>query len=258
MISFIIPIYNKEQILFKTLSSVLKNIQLAGIDDFEIIAVDDGSRDKSLAEAVRFKKLNNYKRKIHIYSYTKNIGKGFALKYGFLKSKGDPVIFVDGDMDIDTNQILKTLNIFAENRTDILVGSKYLPQSRTYYPFNRYVYSRILKFLTRVMFNLSVSDTQVGLKIFRRGVLDKILPLIIVKRFATDLEILAVAHMYGYRITEAPVIIRHSSANSSSINIWAVKNFLQDMLAIFYRKNLMHYYYKKQHLPFLTPVIQTA
>lgn len=245
MISFIIPVYNKGKILFKTINSLIHRLQENAITDFEIILVNDGSTDNSFAEAVRAKKFNGATDKIKIFHYSKNVGKGFALRFGFSKSVGDPVVFLDGDMDIDTRQIIQGLNFFGPNQPDMVITSKYLPESRVNYPLIRYVYSLVLKGIIRVLFNLSVSDTQVGLKMFRRQVLDAVLPKLVIKHFAFDLELLVVAHMYGFtKIQELPVFIKLDA--TSTIDVWAVKNFCQDIAALYYRKNILKYYDSSQ------------
>ena len=260
MISFIVPVYNKGSVLFKTLFSLLIHLKKSAITDFEIIVVNDGSTDDSFAEAVRFKKFNGETEKIHIFHYTKNIGKGFALRFGFSKSVGDPVVFLDGDMDINASQIIKLFTEYNKSRADMVIGSKYHRRSRIHYPFNRYFYSLLLKAVIHLLFHLQVSDTQVGLKLFKREVLDQVLPKLVIKRFAVDLELLIVAHMLGFnKIKEIPVVIKHTSANLSTINVRAVKNFCIDVAAIWYRKNILRYYtreVKESFLPSLS--VQTA
>lgn len=259
MISFIIPVYNKAGVLFKTLSSLIRHLKKSAVLDYEIIVVNDGSTDNSFAEAVRFKKFNGETEKIKIFHYSKNIGKGFALRFGFAKSSGDPIVFLDGDMDIDTKQVVKALNQFKVKRPDMLIGSKYHPRSRIFYPFNRYLYSLVLRTAIRFLFNLNVTDTQVGLKVFQRRVLKTVFPRLIIKRFAVDLELLVVAHLLGFsKIVELPVIIKHTSANKSTIDIWAVKNFCQDILAIFFRKNILRYYAESNEETVPSLSVQTA
>lgn len=243
MISFIIPVYNKGSVLFKTLSSLIKHLKQSQIKNYEIIVVNDGSTDNSFSEAKRFKNVHGAGKKIRIFHYHKNIGKGFALRFGFSRSIGDPIVFVDADVDIDTNQVISAYHQYSRLQPHILVGSKYHVGSRIHYPLNRYLYSLVLKRIIRFLFKLNVSDTQVGLKIFQRSVLEQVLPRLIIKRFAVDLEILVVATMFGFRkIVEIPVIIEHSSANHSTIDIQAVRNFCQDIFAIWYRKNILNYY----------------
>jgi hypothetical protein len=86
-----------------------------------------------------------------------------------------------------------------------------------------------------------VRDTQVGLKLFRREVLIAVLPRIVVKRYAFDLELLVVTHHLGFsRVVEAPVHI--GQRFSSTINRQAIANILLETAATFYRKNVLRYY----------------
>lgn len=95
--------------------------------------------------------------------------------------------------------------------------------------------------MLRLLFHLEVRDTQVGLKLFRREVLAAVLPRIVVKRYAFDLELLVVAHHLGFtRVVEAPVRIGHRF--SSTINRQAITSILRETAAIFYRKNVVRYY----------------
>ena len=99
---------------------------------------------------------------------------------------------------------------------------------------------------TKLLFGLDVTDTQVGMKIYKRRVLEDVLPRLLVKQFAFDIEILAVAHHLGYRrIFEAPVEINLFSSKSSIV--WGkmfriIFNMLNDTFAVFYRLRILHYY----------------
>src|SRR3990167_5784521 len=138
MISFIIPVYNKGTVLYTTLISLIRRLNQASVTDYEIIIINDGSTDDTFAQAVRFKKFNGDTEKIKIYHYSKNVGKGFAMRYGFSRSSGDPVVYLDGDMDIDTKHVVNSLEKFRLNQPDMVIGSKYNPKSRIFYPLNRY------------------------------------------------------------------------------------------------------------------------
>src|SRR3989338_3959422 len=98
-LSLIVPAYNKGSEVFKTISSYVDELKKL-IYDWEIIVVDDASQDKTLREAVRGKRFNGNSKRIKIYSYNLNQGKGFALYYGFKKSSGDAIIFADSDLDL--------------------------------------------------------------------------------------------------------------------------------------------------------------
>ena len=99
--------------------------------------------------------------------------------------------------------------------------------------------------LIKFLFGLSLRDTQVGLKLYRRGVLEDVLPRLLVKRFAFDIEILAVAHYLGYtKIYEGPIELDFSGASTiTSFTLWKeVFSVLRDTLAVFYRLRILHYY----------------
>jgi hypothetical protein len=164
------------------------------------------------------------------------------------RSNGDYIVFIDSGMDINPNGISLILEHMEWYDADIMVASKRHSASKVSYPFFRKVLSFGYQVLVRTLFGLKVRDTQVGLKVFKRKVLEKVLPRLVVKRFAFDIEILAVAHHLGFKkIFDAPVEIKLDMFNSS-FNLKGVifnKNLWQmviDTLAVFYRINFLHYY----------------
>jgi len=235
MISVIIPMYNEKDINLnlKEIFSGLKQLK----ENFEILIVDDGSKDNSFEKAIESAKEINSK-KIKLLRYTKNQGKGFALRHGFYKSKGDIIIFLDSGTELDSRQIKYFLKYLEEN--DIIIGSKRHPQSKVYYPLFRRFMSRIYQTMNRILFNLEIRDTQVGLKIFKREVLERIMPRILCKKFAFDLEVLVNANKLKYKIKEVPIELKYKF--SSTINPEAVFLMILDTLAIFYRLNILRYY----------------
>ena len=216
---------------------------LSSIDvPYEIIVVSDGNVDNTHAEARRLDAPH-----VRVYHYARNMGKGFALRYGIVRSHGVLVTFIDGDGDIDPAQIAIYLQIMRDSGADIVIGSKRHAASTVVYPLIRRLYSATYQLLLQLLFNLQVRDTQVGLKLFRREVLAAVLPRIVVKRYAFDLELLVVsAHLGFTHIVEAPVQIRHHF--TSTINRRAIASILIETAAIFYRKNVLHYY-DMSHVP---------
>ena len=125
-------------------------------------------------------------------------------------------------------------------RVDIVIGSKRHPQSVVDYPFQRRVVSRLAQILAKLLFSLNVTDTQVGLKVFRRDVLEKAMPLVLVKRYAFDIELLALAHHFGFKIVEAPVNLKLKFSTAASPG--SIYNCLMDALAVFYRLRILGFY----------------
>ena len=246
-LSLIIPAYNKDSEVFRAVSNFVIELKVLPYD-WEIIVVDDASRDKTLREAVRSKKFNGNTDRIKIFSYNLNQGKGFALYYGFKKSIGDIVVFADSDLDLPPQNLPKILEYLEKNNAEIAIGSKKHPLSVISYPLSRRIMSKTYQLLVHALFNLNVSDTQVGLKAFRRKVLEHSFPRLVVKQFAFDLELLSVAHMLGYsKIIETPIILKHNF--SSTIGLKSIYKILQDTAAIFYRKNFLKYY-QREHFYF--------
>ncbi len=237
-LSIIVPAYNEEKIYnnLQLLKDVINNIS----ENYEIVVVCDGCLDTYK----RALKLDD--NKIKVFYYDKNKGKGHAVKYGFYKTNGDLVGFIDADMDLNPISIKHFLEHMEEKKADIIIGSKRHPKSKVTYPLRRQFYSGIYQLLIKILFDLNVKDTQVGLKIFRREVLENVIPKIIVKRYAFDLETLVVASHLGYKnIYEVPIEIKHQF--TSSIDAKAVKDIIQDTCAIFYRLKILKYYNKKDN-----------
>lgn len=239
LLSVIVPAYKQARTIAKDLKrieEVLKQIRY----DYEIICVVDGRIDKTFENAKKVKS-----RKIKVVGYEENRGKGHAVRYGMAKTKGDLVAFIDAGMDIDPNGLSMILEHMEWYDADIIVGSKHHPASKVpSYPFIRKVYSFGYHSLTRLLFGLKLRDTQAGLKIFRRKVLERILPRLLVKKHAFDIELLSVANRLGYgRIFEAPIEIDPKRFKfSSTISRQVVRDMLIDTLAVFYRLNILHYY----------------
>ena len=128
-----------------------------------------------------------------------------------------------------------------QHEPDILLGSKRHPQSAVHYPPLRRAYPWGYQQLIRALFHLRVRDTQTGIKLVRRDVLAAVLPHMVEKRFAFDLEMFVVARRLGYRrFIEAPV--RINERFSSTISPRAVLMLLLDTLAIFYRLRVLRFY----------------
>jgi glycosyltransferase involved in cell wall biosynthesis len=231
-ISVIVPVFKHIYSIFDTLEKIRY--------DYELIVVVDGvENDNSFNE---LKKLRLKKMKLIGYSH--NHGKGYALRYGMARSSGDYVAFIDSGMEIDPNGLSMILEHMEWYQADIIVGSKRHPASIVNYPFDRKIISFGAYLISRFLLDINVKDTQAGLKIFRRAVLEKVLPRLLVKMYAFDLEILSVANHLGYkRIFESPLKLNYgfqSLTHASGAKI--IFRSLQDALAVFYRLKILKYY----------------
>lgn len=242
LISIVLPAYKQEKTIVADLKQLKKSLALLPIES-EIILVVDGLLDKTYEYA---KKLRS--KQVKVFGYPQNLGKGHAVRFGILKAKGDIIGFIDAGMDIDSKGIGKLVEIIAKENADIVIGSKLHPKSVVRYPSARKLLSWGYRTLTRLLFGFAVRDTQVGLKLFRRKVAQDVFSRVLVKRFAFDVEILAVAYSLGYKkIYEAPIKITYNwNSSIVSKNFWKIIFWmLWDTAAVFYRLQILHYYKKK-------------
>jgi len=242
LLSVIVPAYKQEKTIVKDLlqiESVLKQLRC----DYEIICVVDGKVDKTFERAKKISSL-----KIKVIGYEENHGKGYAVRYGMSRAKGDLIAFIDAGMDINPKALPMLLEHMLWYDSDIIVGSIRHSASKVIgYPWKRKIYSIGYHWLTRILFGLHITDSQRGVKIFKRKVLDKTLPRLLVKNFAFDIEILSVAHRLGFKkIHDGPVEMDARKFKYSSIKSSTVFSMLIDTLAIFYRLKILHYYDRKK------------
>ena len=209
----------------------------------ELVPVDDGSDDGTAEILGRFH--------VERYRYVtlkpvvcgQNGGKGAALRAGFAASSGRYVMLLDGDLDINPRQTPYFFEEMVTKNADVVVGSKRHPKSVVQYPWHRRIVSICYFALVRLFIGLSITDTQTGMKLFKREVLGPALDRMLVKTYAFDLELLAIAAGRGAKIAEAPVVIRFGN-KFGALRPSTVKSMAVDTLAVFYRLRLLRYYAK--------------
>ncbi|MGE5691557.1 MAG: glycosyltransferase [Pseudomonadota bacterium] len=242
-LSVVVPVYNGGPAIVANVETI-RAAALAAADDVELLVVSDGSIDGT-AERLLEARQDVEMRVIH---YDRNLGKGYAVKLGALAARGDWIALVDADLDLDPSGIPLFLETARREGLDLAIGSKRHPDSAVEYPRSRRVMSWGYQQLNRVLFGLDVRDTQVGLKVFRRAVAEDVFPLLLVKRFAIDLELLAVARALGYgRVRELPVRLSYRFTGSG-VGSAAVARALVDTAAIFYRLRILRTYQRKRRL----------
>ncbi|MBU1200736.1 glycosyltransferase [Patescibacteria group bacterium] len=237
MLSVIVPVFRCKTIT-RDLKSIEKNVNELNIP-FEIICVVDGKIEEKDDTKARAKKAEN--KHIKVYSYPKNMGKGYAVRYGMARAKGGTIAFIDAGSDLNSKGIGMALEHMKWYNADIVIGSKRHKASKVNYPLKRRILSAIVQRATKLFFGLNVSDTQTGLKVFKRKVLEDILPRMVIKRWAFDLEMLSIAQRRGFiRIYESPIELIFN--DQSNITYSSILNFAQDYLAIIYRMYILRYY----------------
>jgi glycosyltransferase involved in cell wall biosynthesis len=237
-VSVIMPAYNEGGRIAHSVKVTAATLETFGCD-WELIVCDDGSTDTTYALAVEAAQA--YGRKILVKRNPRNIGKGRALKKAFKYVSGDYVVFLDADLDLHPIQIQTLFDIMRLDNADIVIGSKMHPNSRVHYPLQRKIISLGYYLCVKFLFGLPCHDTQTGLKLFKTEVLRRVFPRILVKKFASDLELLVNADHLGFRIAEAPIVIDYRKPYGL-IGARAVLMTFWDTLAIFYRMYVLKYY----------------
>jgi glycosyltransferase involved in cell wall biosynthesis len=232
-LSVIIPAYNEEKRLPKTLEEIDKYLREKPYN-YEILVVNDGSKDRTVEVA---KSLIPKIKNLKVTGYEKNRGKGFAVRFGMMEAKGKFRLFTDADNSTPIKEIEKMWPEF-EKGADVVIGSREIKGAILDPPqplFRRFL-GEGFKLLRKILVGLwEIQDTQCGFKCFRAEVVEKIFPKCKVDRFAFDPEILILAKKAGYKIKEIPIYWRNDP--HSKVKFKSIFNMAKDLLKI--RMNLI-------------------
>jgi dolichol-phosphate mannosyltransferase len=240
LLTLIVPIYNGSEYIVENLRKIIHTLEALGSDSYEILVVCDGCTDDTatIVEGIA-------DQRIRILRYEQNCGKGHAICFGVSHAHGRLIGWLDADLDIEPEAIVAGVRRFEHSEIDAVIGSKRHGDSVVEYPVLRRVLSWGFQLLVRLLVKVNVRDTQVGAKVFRREMLDVVVPLLLIKRYAFDLELLAVGVQFGFdRIEEMPIRL-HYRFTGTSINRDEVHRMFMDTLAIAYRIHLRHWYVRQ-------------
>lgn len=221
MLSVIIPMYNEKAIISSTVRSLTDALEktTASSYEYEIILSDDGSTD-GCGETARetIDKLSLSHGSVRVIRAEKNAGKGAAVRMGMLAAKGDILLFTDSDLAYGCDVIVKMADSLASSDADILIGSRAIhPDGYAGYTFSRKLASKTFVKMLALTAGFSHSDSQCGIKAFRRDAAHAVFEKCEVNGWAFDFEVLLVAEKLGCRISEYPVtVINH---RESKVNL---------------------------------------
>jgi glycosyltransferase involved in cell wall biosynthesis len=237
LLSVVMPAYR----LAGTIADNVRRVRdlLSGQISFEIVVVDDGSGDGT-ADALRAV-ADESPETVRPLILDENGGKGNAVRRGFYFSRGTHILLLDADLDLLPECIPGFFDVMHGEGADIVIGSKRHPASEIDYPFMRRLASRVYYGIVKLLVGLPTTDTQTGMKLFRREALQWSFDRMLVKRFAFDLEMLSIAYEHGYKVSEAPIKM-HFGDKMGALSFAAVRSVMTDTLAIFYRLRLIRYY----------------
>lgn len=234
-LSIVMPAYNEGKNIYHNIERVRMAIEKF-VKDYEIIVVNDGSSDNTKDEILRAKQEI---AQVRLVSYSKNKGKGGAIKKGVEAACGEYIAFLDADLDLPPEQLEKYLKQLKDNKADVVIGSKMHKDSELDYPFIRRVISFGYYSMLKILFRLNVKDTQTGIKLFRAEALKSIIDLVKTKGFAYDIEILVALNCRKYRIMEMPVKLVFGRENGMGrIKLSDILQVFSDTWKIFWRANV--------------------
>lgn len=210
--SIVIPMYNEEGRITKTLTQTLAFMS-SFAPSFEIIVVDDGSKDSSVEMVETY---STDRTEISLIK-NKHKGKGIAVRTGMLAAKGKYILMMDADMSTPIDELKRLANWIKENNFDIAIASREgIGAHRVEEPFYRHIMGRTFNYLVSLVAVQGFKDTQCGFKLFTQEAAKNTFSRLIVygdkdkeisKPFlgAFDVEILFIAKSLGYSIKEVPV-----------------------------------------------------
>ncbi|MBI5045984.1 MAG: glycosyltransferase [Candidatus Niyogibacteria bacterium] len=213
-ISVVVPAYNSALFIEYSIKKLINF--LSGVTDkWEIIAVNDGSTDST--DSI-LRNLAKQRNNLIIAGRTEQKGKGFSVKEGVLRAKGDFIFFIDADLPYEL-KVLENMMFFLKEEYDVVIVSRVLPGSFARNKANlfRRMASRVFRIVIYLLTRLRIKDTQAGFKGFRRGAAERIFPSLTTSGFAFDIEILLLAKNMGLKIKEVPAIL--DGGGISSINL---------------------------------------
>jgi dolichyl-phosphate beta-glucosyltransferase len=204
--SIILPAYNESARIAGTLDRILAHAVQRGWNA-EVIVVNDGSSDDT-AKIVR--ECAREHPGVFLLENPGNRGKGYSVRNGMLRARGDILLFSDADLSSPIEEADKLFTALGKG-ADVAIGSRWLDRRLQIrrQPLHRRILGRIFNLALRVILSLQLKDTQCGFKAFTRRGAQAIFPLQKVERWGFDPELLYLAKKFGFTVQEVPVSWSH-------------------------------------------------
>lgn len=208
-LSFVIPVYNEEKRLKLTIDALKEAKIPHGLKLEEIIFVDDGSKDDTVATIKKAKAsiARKLKAKVHFITYARNKGKGYAVRAGMLSTSTDYALFFDADMSTPLSELRK----FAEpmrHGVDVVIGTRKNGKSTVivHQPLYRELLGKCFTHLSQIVLNTWVTDFTCGFKVFSKQAITDVFGHAHINRWGYDAEIVFLARKLGFSIIQIPVV----------------------------------------------------
>jgi len=234
-LSVVVPTFNEEWRILPTIGAIATHVSSMGIP-WELIIADDGSTDSTINLIQAIDLVN-----LRLLIADQNGGKGSAVRRGVQAASGSYVLFVDADQSTPIEQLDLLLSKIQNGDADIAVGSRALNgadvQSKG---LHRKIFSLGLRSIIRVLFPIRIKDTQCGFKMFSADSAQVLFDMQKIDGFSFDLEVLYLAHKYGFEVVEVPVSWIDAPGSTVDAGKVAIQ-FLQDLVRVRMNDYAGHY-----------------
>lgn len=207
LISVVIPVFNEEPTVGNIIERTRKALKKAGLA-YEILVVDDCSTDNSLGISL--------KSKVRVLSLKRHMGKGYALRMGFKKAKGDIIVTIDSDGSHNPEELPKLLEPILKDEADFVIGSRFLNKENIFQKRANKVGAQLLNFIAKILTKQDTSDSQSGYRAFRASLFKKI--NLKSNGYEIESEMLVKAAKKGFRTKEIPVKFEQRTYGKSNLD----------------------------------------
>jgi dolichyl-phosphate beta-glucosyltransferase len=251
-VSVVIPAFNEEERLPATVRGAAEYFRNLG-KPFELIIVDDGSRDRTAAIALGMR--NEYPE-MRLLRLAANRGKGYAVRSGVLNCGGSLMLFADADGATPWDQF-ERLEAAVETGADVAIGSRARGAAdvRVRARIHRRLMGRVFAKLVGLLAISGIEDTQCGFKLFRGDVAQELFSRMRMNGFSFDVEVLLMARRRGHRIAEVPVNWNHQPGSRVRL-VQDSLLMVRDLLII--RGKALRGEYERAHVAEVPPVVLEA
>jgi glycosyltransferase involved in cell wall biosynthesis len=207
LLSVIIPVFNEEQTVGNIIQRVKMVLEKLGCR-YEVIVVDDHSRDRSLETA--------NKEGVTVYQLKEHMGKGYALRAGLVEAKGEIVVTIDSDGSHRPEELPLLLAPVLQNQADLVIGSRYLNQESVAARKLNAFGVRLFNFLIRLFTKTSVSDSQSGYRVMKSSVIAGM--HLKSGEYEIESEMLVKIARQGFRVMEVPITFEQRTYGRSRLD----------------------------------------
>ena len=207
LLSIIIPVYNEELTIGNVIDRTQRTAEKVGVP-YEIIVIDDHSYDRSLQVARQ--------RDVRLFSLKQHLGKGYALRAGFTKTRGDIIVTIDSDGSHWPEELPEVLGPVLSGEADLVIGSRYLNHKRVAARKLNKLGVKIFNLFIELLTSVAITDSQSGYRAMRREVLAK--QKLKSGEYEIESEMLVKTAKAGFKVTEVPITFEQRTYGRSGVD----------------------------------------